>query len=427
VFFGSSDGGTAQFITEASGKTDFSGSAGPANNHQLSVGSIAGAGTYLLGGDQLKVGLNGLSREVSGLIDDRGAGGSLVKVGPGTLTLSHTDNTYSGGTSLQQGVLDLAAVGAAGTGAITFAGIYGIASLRATLADGNLNARAELRIESAALPGNLFAPLVQGFAPGDTIDLPGLPFAPGANATYSAIFHTLAVTSGSTTVGLENLDTTGASLPFVVLGDHTGGSRVVLATIATVRHELVNAKHQPPGQPPLTDGFNVIVAEGANETIKPPGGNNTEVARGRGDILVGGGPGDNIVFESLKASPPGHPDEIVGFKRPLHDLVDLYDLRLAVPGDQPLVFIGAQTFAHYHHNHHSVFGMVRYSQGLVEVNERGTGAARGRFRPGPRCPGWLGRYFALTCHPTSRPGPEFTPGGRASAIDQLWTRQGGDF
>ena len=142
----------------------------------------------------------------------------------------------------------------------------------------------------------------------------------------------------------------------------------MLATIATANHELVDAKHHPPSQPPLTDGFNIIIAEGAGETIKPPGGNNTEVARGRGDVLVGAGPSDNFVFESLKVSLPSHPEEIIGFRHPLHDLVDLYDLRDFVPGDQPLIFIGGQTFAHYHHQHHSVFGMVRYSHGLVEVN-----------------------------------------------------------
>ena len=137
------------------------------------------------------------------------------------------------------------------------------------------------------------------------------------------------------------------------------------ATVAA--YELVDAKHHSPGQPPLTNGSNLTVAEGANEIIKPPGGNNTEVARGRGDILVGSGPSDNFVFESLKASLPSHPDEIIGFRHPLHDLVDLYDLRDFVPGDQPLIFISGQTFAHYHHTHHSVFG-IRYSHGLVEVN-----------------------------------------------------------
>ena len=39
-----------------------------------------------------------------------------------------------------------------------------------------------------------------------------------------------------------------------------------------------------------------------------------------------------------------------------------------MPGDQPLVFIGGQTFAHYQHAHHAVLGMVRYAGGEVQVN-----------------------------------------------------------
>jgi autotransporter-associated beta strand protein len=46
--------------------------------------------------------------------------GGLTKVGAGTLTLSDT-NSYSGGTSLNRGTLDLAALDAAGTNTITFA------------------------------------------------------------------------------------------------------------------------------------------------------------------------------------------------------------------------------------------------------------------------------------------------------------------
>jgi hypothetical protein len=46
-----------------------------AGNLHLAVGSIAGAGTYLLGGDQVAVGLNGLSTNVSGLIADVEADG----------------------------------------------------------------------------------------------------------------------------------------------------------------------------------------------------------------------------------------------------------------------------------------------------------------------------------------------------------------
>jgi autotransporter-associated beta strand protein len=100
------------------------------------VGSIAGAGIYFLGANQLIVGSNGQPATVSGPIDDSGilggSGASLVKVGNGRLTLSGAGNTYSGGTTIERGTLDLGAVGAAGTGAITFTG----------------NAKATLRIGS---------------------------------------------------------------------------------------------------------------------------------------------------------------------------------------------------------------------------------------------------------------------------------------
>jgi len=68
----------------------------------MTAGSIAGDGTYNLGSKELTVGSNNLSTTVSGLIE--GDGGSLVKVGTGTLTLTD-NNTYSGGTTIQDGTL----------------------------------------------------------------------------------------------------------------------------------------------------------------------------------------------------------------------------------------------------------------------------------------------------------------------------------
>ena len=71
---------------------DFSGTSGLAGRNIVTAGSIEGAGTYNLGANLLVVGINGLSTTVSGTINDGGAsggaGGSLVKVGRGTLTLS---------------------------------------------------------------------------------------------------------------------------------------------------------------------------------------------------------------------------------------------------------------------------------------------------------------------------------------------------
>jgi outer membrane autotransporter protein len=77
-----------------------------------SFGSIEGAGTFNLGSKQLTVGSNNESTTVNGVIEDRfpgepgDVGGSLVKVGTGTLTLLG-DNTYSGGTTIEAGVLEV--------------------------------------------------------------------------------------------------------------------------------------------------------------------------------------------------------------------------------------------------------------------------------------------------------------------------------
>ncbi len=103
-FFDASTGGNARFITNSGGTFDISGLSATG----MTAGSIEGAGNYFLGLKQLTVGSNGLSTTVSGVISDGGAGGgtggSLVKVGAGTLTLSGA-NTYSGGTTIAAGTL----------------------------------------------------------------------------------------------------------------------------------------------------------------------------------------------------------------------------------------------------------------------------------------------------------------------------------
>jgi autotransporter-associated beta strand protein len=219
-----SNGGSAQFITDPGGVVDFSQSTGFANNHQITVGSIAGAGTYLLGGDQLTTGLNGISANASGPLDDGGPGGgsgaSLVKVGRGTLTLSNAGNTYSGGTTLMAGTLDLAAVGAAGTGAITFAG------------------KATLTIENGALSGHVFGNPIDFFAKHDVLDLTGLRFHAGASAKYHRASHDLIVHSGHVTDTLMLLSPHGTH--FAVANDRHGGTKVTLdpphhaATVASL-------------------------------------------------------------------------------------------------------------------------------------------------------------------------------------------------
>ncbi len=130
-FFDTSTGGQARFITNVGGVVDFSATIGPASDRQITAGSIEGIGDYRLGANTLTTGLNNLSTEVSGTIADGGQagsiGGSLIKVGTGTLTLSGT-NTYTGGTTISAGMLQLGNGGASGSipGNVVDNGVFAI-------------------------------------------------------------------------------------------------------------------------------------------------------------------------------------------------------------------------------------------------------------------------------------------------------------
>jgi autotransporter-associated beta strand protein len=119
TFLGNSNPGHARITNNAGAVVDFSGTRGPNNDSKITAGSIEGAGNYYLGSNQLAVGRNNISTMVSGIISDCGPGlncanrGSLVKLGTGTLTFSGA-NTYTGGTVLRAGELQLSGAGSLG-------------------------------------------------------------------------------------------------------------------------------------------------------------------------------------------------------------------------------------------------------------------------------------------------------------------------
>jgi autotransporter-associated beta strand protein len=126
TFEGNSDAGpSARLITMSGGTFDFSQTSGPNGDNKVSAGSIAGAGFFVLGNKNLTVGSLNTSTEVSGIIS--GDGGSLTKVGTGTLTLSGA-NTYAGGTTISAGTIQIGNGGTSGSiiGNVTDNGIFTI-------------------------------------------------------------------------------------------------------------------------------------------------------------------------------------------------------------------------------------------------------------------------------------------------------------
>ncbi|WP_441241973.1 autotransporter outer membrane beta-barrel domain-containing protein [Tardiphaga sp. 768_D3_N2_1] len=117
-FWDNSTAGNAQLINKGWLGVDISGSTGPNGDHKLSAGSIEGSSAFKLGANELTVGSNNLSTTVSGAITDGGngggTGGSLVKIGTGTLTLTGT-NTYTGSTTISAGTLQIGDGGAGGS------------------------------------------------------------------------------------------------------------------------------------------------------------------------------------------------------------------------------------------------------------------------------------------------------------------------
>jgi hypothetical protein len=161
------------------------------------VGVLAGSGSVDLGGALLTVGAGTDSSSFAGTIS--GPGG-LAVVGTGTFSIAGQD-TYTGGTTIRQGTLEVAAGGSIDN-AVTF-------GLGAT----------ELKLDAPAA----FVNTLKRFSLGSTIDLAGI-----AATSASLQGGTLVVEDGTTTVDRIALAGSFAGDGFAVASDSAGGTLVTL-------------------------------------------------------------------------------------------------------------------------------------------------------------------------------------------------------
>ena len=105
LFSVGSTGGTATVKVFGNGSLDIS----PHNAPGITIGSLEGTGIVFTGARNLTVGSNSLSKTFDGVIQDSGGatpgtGGSLTKIGSGTLTLTGT-HLFTGPTTVNVGTL----------------------------------------------------------------------------------------------------------------------------------------------------------------------------------------------------------------------------------------------------------------------------------------------------------------------------------
>ncbi len=213
-------GGGGQIVGKVSagaGGASGGGGSGPTGNGAAGAaggsGHAYGGSIFLQGGQTLNFAPGaGQTLTLSGSIADTGGSadpsgqtgaGALAVMGAGVLDLAAA-NTFTGGITLQSGTLELTAIGAAGSGAITFAGPSAV-----------------LAVTAGALQGGGLATSLTGLAAGDRIDLVNI----AADAVSTNGLNQLVASQDGATAAVFNMATTG--LYYSTLSDGAGGTFIV--------------------------------------------------------------------------------------------------------------------------------------------------------------------------------------------------------
>ncbi|MEJ1968778.1 MAG: autotransporter-associated beta strand repeat-containing protein [Rhizomicrobium sp.] len=244
LFWDASTGGDARIVTNAGGIFDIS----RLTVSGLSVGSIEGSGLFALGSKSLTIGGNESSAIVDGVIADGGqaggTGGSVAKAGSGTTILTGA-NTYTGGTAILAGTLQIGDGGTTGTivGDVSDNGTLAFARSDTVTFGGVVSGSGGLAQMGG---GNLILTAVSSYA-GTTSVGAGRLSVNGAIASSSVSVAGGAVLGGTGTVGATTVASGGTLAPGNSIGTLTvagdlmlaGGSHAVFEVSPTAEDEVL--------------------------------------------------------------------------------------------------------------------------------------------------------------------------------------------
>jgi uncharacterized repeat protein (TIGR01451 family) len=163
------------------------------------------------------------------------------------------NNTYSGGSTIEAGTLELSALGAAGTGAITFSANAATLTVdNAALASGGAGV--------LTFTGNT----IKGFALGDAIDLSGATFSSAANPPTLGAGNLLQFTENGTTYKVQFDPSRTFSTGFELASDGSGGTQVSLIPAADLSVTIVGVSTVVPG---ASDTYTITVTNNGPSTV----------------------------------------------------------------------------------------------------------------------------------------------------------------
>jgi autotransporter-associated beta strand protein len=291
-------------------------------------GESFSSGVTVAAGAQLQLGNGGSSGSLSGAVTDNGlftidhsdvfsfdfaisGTGVVDQAGNGT-TILDTSSSYSGGTTIHHGTLDLAAIDAAGTGDITF------------------EAGAQtLQVEQSALDHGHLDNTIDGFDVGDVIDLAGIGQAKLATLSADNLLTITGGKSGPISLQLD-AHAFGSGENFQLTSDGHGGTKV-----SVVLDNQVDGNN----------GDNLLIANlfsPIGSFIDGKAGNDILIGGLHADVLNGGS-GSDLLYGGVGADQFRFNGTDVGAGR--HDTDTVFDLNFAKGDSLVLYDYEAGTFA----------------------------------------------------------------------------------